>query len=171
MARKISGLTQASDTAGVVELVGNQDGTTKRFPANLFQPQTFRGALLAGLSASVGPGVITNWNAPEYDSDGLVQTTSGFTIPAGVNKVRLTAQIISDADVGGGRFYIQKNGSANYLGGGGHNNTDLGDESAERASAISGIIPVVQGDTFELELYDVGADANHQTWFQIEVIE
>lgn len=147
----------------------------------------FRGAL-AYRATELTDGFTANspflvpWNAVEYDTDGFwnIAQPTRITIPEGVNKVRLRGQInltsVNTAHSVYTHFY--KNGTSEFAGSGvqnikhsstGYQNNFYGCETA--------IIPVAEGDYFELRINGSGTTAAMNdilptlSWLCVEVVE
>lgn len=126
-----------------------------------------------------GAGVNVTWDSESYDTLGFHDTssnTSRFTIPAGVTKVRLSAQIVVSGGTGTSGTYsgiqITKNGSIIYPGAG-YELKEL-TFASHTNNAVTGVLSVSTGDYFEC-LYFEETDTSvtieaDQSWFCIEVI-
>lgn len=146
----------------------------------------FRG-VLAGRTSELTDftlPLLVPWQVTEYDTDGFwnAGATTRLTVPAGVQKVRLTGQvrITSSATAHGVYMSAYKNGGDNFRGqpicslrlgstGFTDNIYTLGGSAA---------IPVVAGDYFELRLNMSSAAAamndivlDNRSWFGLEVVQ
>ena len=165
------------DFAGDKVTVSNPVAGTARIeitgPAGL----PFKGAMvnLTGNEAlaAATPEVLV-WDAAEYDFGGAWTDIGGtnperLTVPAGVTRVRLTANALFADATGQAIVRIMKNG-ADVLGGGANETETTG---TEIVNVVSAILQVTPGDYFEMEVEatnvrDVvfGTD----TFFSIEAI-
>lgn len=128
---------------------------------------------------------IIAWDAEEYDTDGIhdnLTNNSRLTVPAGVTRVVLKAQIIMlDYTVTGGRrIQLRKNGSLNFSGRGyvGARGVAGGESIGNGLSFVTPVLNVVPGQYFELDAYQNSginialSDANGDScWFAMEIIE
>ena len=136
----------------------------------------FRGAMVkftADESLSNGP---LSWDATEYDTNSFWSAGSPalFTIPAGVLKVRLTANMALDSNLAAESstmLRFLKDGSS-FLGG--SNSGGQSGYSNIGVSVTSAVIAVAQGDTFSVEWYSTDGSVtgvDGQCFFAIEVME
>jgi len=141
----------------------------------------FRGALVKRLGVSTIPNstpIIINWHADEYDTDNIhsiVSNTDRLYVPAGVTKVRLTANgNWANNSTGTRALFMQKNGNNDFIGMG------ITVQSAQDTSdnnISSAVLTVTGGDYFLLYVYQSSggnlAFANDQdrAWFAMEIIE
>lgn len=146
----------------------------------------FRGALVgrtSGLTDFALP-LLVPWQVAEYDTDGFwnVGAATRFTIPAGVQKVRLSGQVevTSSATAHGCYMSVYKNGGDNFRGVPICSRRDgsTGFTNNIYSLPASAPIPVVAGDYFELRLNLSGQAAamndvvnNLRSWFAIEVVQ
>jgi len=128
--------------------------------------------------------LIVPWQIAEYDTDGFWNAGSPtrLTIPAGVQKVRLSGQVLitSSATAHGAHLSVLKNGSNHFRG--------LPIYSARQGSTgftdnvytlgNSAAVPVAAGDYFELRLHLSGAASSmndvlqtNYSWFGLEVVQ
>lgn len=146
----------------------------------------FRGVLVgrtAEFTDFTAP-LIVPWQVAEYDTDGFwnAGAATRLTIPAGVQKVRLSGQVrvTSSATAHGVYMSVYKNGGDNFRGqpicairqgatGFVDNIYTLGNSAA---------IPVVAGDYFELRFHLSGQAAamndvvfDNRSWFGLEVVQ
>jgi hypothetical protein len=119
------------------------------------------------------------FDAVVRDTDGLVDPAEphGFTIPTGVTKIRLKAAIKTDANASfqAASIAFSKNGDTEAVSGLAGETAKSGGYTNYTMNLSSGILEVVPGDVFKLELYtgsqfNVNA-ARNSTWFEIEVVE
>ncbi|MGI9501544.1 MAG: hypothetical protein ACR2RE_00630, partial [Geminicoccaceae bacterium] len=138
----------------------------------------FRGALLertSNLSISTNSYVPIPWQSQGYDTDAFwdVGQPTRLTVPSGVTKVRLTANIEWQSSPSAQLVQIRKNGGS-VLGGGSVIIRGDGGYSNQMRNLISAVLPVIAGDWFELALY-IGSSgelkSDHRTWFAVEVVE
>jgi hypothetical protein len=119
---------------------------------------------------------VTTWNTTPVFND-LGATTNGttITIPRGVNKVRVTAQVAWNAVAGGTtrNIKIQKNG-AGFMGMPQLQQPPLGINIEQ---VVTGVVGVVPGDTFQVNVLQdqagavalrTGPDSN--VWFCVEAV-
>ena len=117
------------------------------------------------------------WGAEEYDTNDFHSTltnTGRFTIPAGVSKITLSAQVIWDSNSSGDRaVFIHKNGNGDFAG----RPYCYQETSTTFVSSLkSPPLAVVENDYFELKVWqNSGATRSllqdYKSWFSIEVIE
>ena len=114
---------------------------------------------------------VTNWDGTSIDTNSFVDSSNGFTIPAGVSKVRMTMGGKPSAGVSN-QWTIRKNGSVLEVNDGGI--FVEAESSGYQNGSVTGttaVLSVSQGDTFDLRHY---VSSTTQTWdlfFEIEVIE
>jgi len=150
----------------------------------------FRGALIAVSSGTTIPDATANisipWDNVAYDTDGFFSLSAPdrFTIPAGINKIKLSAQIHWNGDAQGDRRLIMRKNE----GGTADDDPENGQivfltDSATTLDAVddyyqqgeSPIISVVEGDFFQLRPRhgagnDLSVDSS-ATWWQLEVLD
>jgi hypothetical protein len=144
---------------------------------------TFGGALVrkaadqTGANFSAGAAVSWDSETGGYDTNAIHDNStnpSRLTVPSGVTKVRLQAQIYltsvtSSVPV---QFYLMKNGSTNFVGFTG-NYVSVSDASSTM-NISSPVLPVTSGDYFEAAVYTTDSSVtvkNEYSWFSIEVIQ
>ena len=141
---------------------------------------SFRGALLKRTDGSVSFPTST-WVAipmqvAQYDSDGFWTNGSAtrVTIPAGVNKVRLSGGINYDAGSIGGHISFRKNGTFSYPA----TVQSAGTGASSALSAVSPVIPVQAGDFFELmglqssgTTHTLATNNTDYTYLGIEIVD
>ena len=144
---------------------------------------SFRGALVTkavnqtGADYSAAP--VVAWDSETYDTDGIhdnVTNNGRLTVPAGVSKVRLRAQIslllvtVSTPVI---VLTIAKNGSISYAGVA--QTRDSINNSDPQLQSHSPVLSVVPGDYFDVPL-TVAGDSSvtvvaGSSWFAMEIIE
>ena len=132
-----------------------------------------RASDVTGVNATAGPNI--SWDQVDTDPLGFYDPAepTRLTIPAGVEKVRLSARInitgIGTADI---TAQIRKNGTINYVGSGidgsqsGYSNIF--------PSVVTGIVDVVEGDYFEHKVFLADSNVDFEqagSYFLIEVIQ
>lgn len=142
----------------------------------------FSGALLTLTNTRTWKSTSYNnvdWDKAEYDTSGFYnpKQSTRLTIPRGVSKVRLSANIAwatvgTKFDEGYRAMKILKNGKSapglpyqRYMG-----------ISTSPGNISSTVIPVKEGDYFELEVYyrdnnELYLGSSDYTWFSIEVVD
>jgi hypothetical protein len=140
----------------------------------------FRGALVTLSAAQIG----VNWTSPVnyapfdakvYDTDGIWSAASNtrLTVPAGVSKVRLRANVSMDNGTSGERLTaVIDKARVGFLGQPASFPTFL--TNSARANLSSAVIPVTPGDYFEVRAVvqaDTAVDVQqNQTWFAMEIV-
>lgn len=144
----------------------------------------YRGALVrktGNQALSTGfPGDVLTWDAEEYDTDTIhdnATNNSRLTVPTGVTKIRLSANVrFAAVDTDDKFIGFFKNGTtsvyglAKSIGNGSSANTD-------RRNMTSAVISVVAGDYFEVTAWAgvsgtvLGGTGNEETWFAMEIVE
>lgn len=138
----------------------------------------FMGAMAkldSNISLNTKTTLYVPWQSTLYNTSGFWNPTNPtrLTVPKGVNKVRLSANVLWASNATGSRLLrVKQNG--NYMPG-----LPYILKTAETTSATqgnSGVIPVKEGDYFELEVrHEAGVAidfrADPYTWFSIEVVE
>lgn len=115
------------------------------------------------------------WESAEEDTDGFLDIggtyPSRITIPAGVSRVRLVANVELSSVSADAYLWFEKNGNLFIGGGYADNNTNSGDY----LEISTGSIPVVEGDYLQVIAYGASAGSiagtNGLTWVAVEVIE
>lgn len=154
---------------------------TVSYPGTVGMYKPFRGAM-AKLTADftlAAPPTPVPWQDVDYDTSGFwsAGSPSRLTIPAGVKKVRLHAnlQFASATFTSAANTFINflKNGSNSFRGNGLASNTSGYQDSG--FTAVSGVIPVVAGDYFEVRWQASRAGTAvlvaASSQFSIEVVE
>lgn len=128
-------------------------------------------------SISDNSNTAVGWDGEAYDTDGFHDNSvnnSRLTVPAGVSKVILSAQIRWDSNTSGTReILLHKNGSASFDG------RPFQHIEAQSGRTVQGfvspVLSVTPGDYFELIAWqDSGGarnvEAHAATWFSLQVI-
>lgn len=157
---------------------------TKRLPSS---SSTQRGALVNRTSAqSINNSTWTTvqFNATQYDTSSLFGSSTRMTVPSGVTKVKVSANVSWSASSSGQRqVTIRKNGtsfgassSSAYAG-----QPSQGMPGSYNMNVVSPVLVVTSGDYFEVEVFqDSGGalDVAHTntknaniTWFCMEIVE
>lgn len=137
----------------------------------------FRGAMVyltADEPIAASTAEYLAWDAADYDLGGWADIGGGnpsrLTVPTGVSRVKLTANVVFDADLAGETsITIHKNGAA--IRGGGLQNTSV--SAADWQNISSATLEVTAGDYFELEVVSSSArdvSAGASTFFSIESV-
>jgi hypothetical protein len=156
-----TGDLQAADTWGQIEIL----------PAS-FNGALVRSSVTQAISSGASP-VTLSWDTEEYDTGGFHDggNPSRLTVPSGVSKVRLTANVVQPSSAGILTTEIRKNGAVVH-GLPGYVSDTAGQDFANLKSAV---VDVVAGDYFEFIVSTTDAAtlnilANESTWFAIEAI-
>ncbi len=120
-------------------------------------------------------GTEIEWNAAEYDTDSFFSGsgTTAFTIPGGVSKIILRAQIRWSVNSTNARdFLFLKNGSGSYAGRAFAQN-DAQDNLMQNLT--SPVLSVTAGDTFECLAYQNSGSSrqilsDYCSWFSIQAL-
>lgn len=142
--------------------------------ATITYTPTFKGGLLnATVTTSLAAATwkkVTLDNVV-YDTTGgsLTGTASRFTIPAGVSKVRLSGAILGASQTDQFITQVYKNGSGFTY----SSEIDIDSSGQDTSGAFTAVVPVTQGDYFELWAFSTLARStdNGISWFNIEIIE
>lgn len=175
-------LTDVSVKAAVASDVLQFDGALWR-PAGAGILQRvmlpFRGALLRRTAnytvSTTGAYVAIPWQSAVYDTDAFWSAgqPTRLTVPAGVTKVRLTANIEWQTSPTSQLVEVRKNG-ASVVGGGSFIVRGDSGYTNQMRNVVSAVIPVVAGDWFDLAVY-IGTAGElrslERTWFAIEAVE
>jgi len=175
-------LTDVSVEAAVASDVLQFDGALWR-PAGAGILQRvmlpFRGALLRRTAnytvSTTGAYVAIQWQSAVYDTDAFWSAGQPMrlTVPTGVTKVRLTANIEWQTSPTSQLVEIRKNG-VSVVGGGSFIVRGDSGYSNQMRNIASAVLPVAAGDWFDLAVY-IGASGElrslERTWFAIEVVE
>jgi hypothetical protein len=113
----------------------------------------------------------------DYDTDGIwnVGAPTRLTVPTGVTKIRMTAQILWEGTGNGEtRTTVAKNGAMAYIGM--PRTRDTSTTSAISVqNIISPILTVIAGDYFELDAWQtkgsIDVISSPQTWLAMEIIQ
>lgn len=127
------------------------------------------------LSLASGIATTLAWQAAELDTTAFwsAGAPTRLTVPAGVTKVRITANARFDAASAGARqILIFKNG-ATFNGRGA---IQMAGQTNAELNIVSAVVPVVAGDFFECQAFQGSGSAlnlmaHESTWLQIEVVE
>ena len=124
----------------------------------------------AGINSTIE---VQNWDGTSIDTHSFVDSSNGFTIPAGVSKVRMTIGARASTGSVANQWFIFKNGSALAVNDGGifvesEANTGYNNGSV---TGVTGVISVTEGDTFDLRYYLNNTTPTWDIFFEIEVIE
>jgi hypothetical protein len=130
----------------------------------------FRGALVYNIAQTGG---IADFLSEAYDTDNIHPSsgaTSTLTVPAGVTKVRITAQG-QTTRAGGAILWIIKNGGY-FIGSPFAEISTTGTLSYYTLNVASPVIPVTAGDSFQMGGTLLNAEpTGSYTWFAMEIIE
>ena len=122
-------------------------------------------------TSSGGWATVTNWDGTTIDTHSFVNASNGFTIPAGVSKVRITfggrpSSVVSN------QWTVVKNGSFLQINDGGiFVEAEGGGYSNGSVTGTTAVLSVTQGDTFILRHYVSSTTPTWDLFFEIEVIE
>ena len=118
------------------------------------------------------------WDEVNFDTDGFFNASVDdtiFTIPAGINKVRVTAGVLFEANSTGSRM-LKLRGDNSVPAGGmrAHSEFRANDSSNPSTTVTSAIIDVVEGNTFKAQVQqnsggDLDIPSFKGTFFSIEV--
>jgi hypothetical protein len=149
----------------------------------LSKTQSFRGALVTLSANQVG----VNWtsatnyvafDAKVYDTDGIWSAASNtrLTVPAGVSKVRLSANVSLENGTTGEKLTAAIDKARNgFLGQAASFPTFLAPTGSARANFRTPALNVVPGDYFEVRAVvqaDTAVDPQqNQTWFAMEIVQ
>ena len=138
----------------------------------------FSGALVSlssDFSVITDTATVINWNSSDYDTDSYFggSGTSEITVPSGVSKIILRAQVRWNSNTTGDRevlFY--KNGSSGYTGRAYANHDG---RSKLIQNLTSPVLSVSPGDTFECVVYQNSGSTKQveedpSSWFSIEAV-
>ncbi len=178
-------LLQGGGAAGVESITAGTNVTLTGTAADPIINVPFRGALLDNSVAQSIPNAVftvINWDAETYDTDAFHDNStnnSRITIPAGITRIKLSANMWFDADnTGSRRAEIIKNGSATAYDGQGVVTIDAISNTVPNIQLLeTAPIIVIAGDFFELRVtQSSGAALDFESqeggcWFGIEVIE
>lgn len=138
----------------------------------------YKGALAyRNTQSTANTGGNISFQAESFDTGGfwVIGSPTRMTIPAGVSKVRLHANM--EAGNGGIDLGIEfmKNNSPAFIGNSGsvHSNSYTPGTPDNQVSVHSGAIPVVENDYFEVRQTKSASWGERQTrtWFELEVLE
>ena len=141
----------------------------------------FRGALVTDASVqTIGTSSFTtiNFDTETYDTDSIHDNSTNntrLTVPSGVTRIRLTANIAMAQNANNDRAYrITKAGSTGV----GQGRVDIpGSDFNAYGVITSAVLTVTDGDYFEVEVFqDTGGNldtlnADGVPWFAMEILE
>lgn len=139
-------------------------------------PSDLKYALVHRSSNQAIAGVTTTtvqWNAEVVDTDGWhdnVTNPSRLTVPAGVSRVRVTANLVTEATASGQFVMTMLKNGADFIGSARSESDTAGTDSVNGMSAIVAVVP---GDYFEVQVYSTGAidiGSSVASWFSIEEV-
>ncbi len=183
---EIANLTELAAAPAITdELFISDAGTIKRISlTNALAVPVHRGALVYDVSDQTitnNTWTAVNFDTEVYDTDTIHDTSTNntrFTIPTGITRVRLSANIrftANDTEQRGARF--QLNGS-DFIGQAEQLVHHPDSTNASMQNISSGVIDCVATNYFELEVYqnssgnlDLLGDSGIATWFSIEIIQ
>ncbi|MEP9389668.1 hypothetical protein [Mesorhizobium sp. KR9-304] len=140
-------------------------------------PNPFSGALVKRTTNQLisSTTAIMTWEAEQYDVGGWWSggSPTRLTVPSGVTKVRLTANIRPGST--SGKIFIRtlKNGSS-FVGMLAEGAAPGTSGSPEAPGGVSAVVAVSAGDYFELEVTDASSEnfgSSTNVWFSIEAVE
>ena len=152
------------------------------FPGVTVSPP-HRGALVTHTTntTNISGGVILDWDTESFDTDGFhdtVTNNSRFTIPAGVTKVKISAQIaLTDLSVSSETFlsFRINGGNLSPVVQGTYKDDSTGGFSNRAYQIESYVIDVVEGDYLEIRVNNSSTSNDDikatDTWFSLEVVE
>lgn len=132
----------------------------------------FRGALVYNTTGGASP----TFTSESYDTDSIHSNTVNpgrLTVPTGVTKVRVLAQLLLDDSTSAVSIAIQKNG-AYFAGSPIHKERDTNVSDPSILSVASPVLTVVAGDYFTIIPGGANASADSAgeiSWFAMELIE
>lgn len=177
-----------------VDIAGIADGQTLKYDASYGKwvaadeigdtAVGFRGALVRKAAnqttADFTSDTYMTWDSEVYDTSGIhdnVTNNSRLTVPSGISRIRLQAQVSLDLVALGQTFRIRidKNGSPSYDGTG-EAIVEGAVLSVQIINVSTGIISVSPGDYFEVNIRAVETDNSvtvtaAKSWFAMEIIE
>lgn len=138
-----------------------------------------RGSFSAWSSTTTGAWIKVPLDAEQIDTDGFLDVAGAnperFTIPAGVTRIRITTSVwrnTGGATATSDQWKISKNGSVMSLADGTFNIESMNNGyNNSGQSGTSAVLNVVEGDYFDLRVYQATANANFDGWLEIEVLE
>jgi len=114
---------------------------------------------------------VTNWDGTSIDTHSFVDSSNGFTIPAGVTKVRITFGGRPSAGVSN-QWTVVKNGSFLQINDGGiFVEAESAGYNNGSVTGTTATLSVSQGDAFDLRHYVSSTTPTWDLFFEIEVIE
>ena len=116
---------------------------------------------------------VTNWDGTAIDTHSFVDSSHGFTIPAGVSKVRFTVGGRPNGTNVANQWTVAKNGSFLQTNDGGifaEAEANIGYYNGA-FSGVTAVLEVSAGDAFDLRYYINSTTPTWDLFFQIEVVE
>lgn len=138
-----------------------------------------RGSFSSWSSATTAAWVAVPLDAEQIDTDGFLDVAGAnperFTIPAGVSRVRIMANVWKRTDGAtstSDQWKLYKNDSIMSASEGGLNIESMDNGYGNSGqSGLSAVLDVVEGDYFDLRVFQAVANANFDGWLEIEVLE
>ena len=179
------GVTGAATVGGTLGVTGAVTAADLSASGTLGGKLAFRGALAylaSNQSFADGVAAMVSFGAETYDTSSIHDNStnpSRLTVPAGVTRVRLRAQVYFDTDADGNRYaWIYKNNSETYIGCA----ASIVYPVATTTTVMqleSPVLTVIAGDYFEVKaahtagnaLNVMGIATGNYTWFAMEIIE
>lgn len=124
---------------------------------------------------SAGTTTTLTWDTELADTSAFhdnVTNNSRFTVPSGVTRVRISANVQTSVFTGQSVMVFLKNGSLAFAGAP-RQEVDAGTNQAKPCNAISAILEVTPGDYFEVQFFTTAASTiqnGNDTWFCIEEV-
>jgi hypothetical protein len=121
---------------------------------------------------SAGVATILSWQAETADTDAWHDNTtnnSRLTVPSGVTRVRVSANIAGGSVTGDMKLAILKNGASAR----GLSASDTASSGSEHVNVVSAILDVVAGDYFEVQATSSASTSitnDERAWFCIEEV-
>lgn len=116
-------------------------------------------AISVALSVATSGNYLVPFDVEEFDIGNWFDpmNSTAFTVPAGVEYVRVGANVTFNSVASGlnARVFISKNGSLNYNGRPAQ--TAVATSGQQPRISLSGLVPVTEGDTFEVSVQIAGA--------------
>lgn len=156
------------DGGWVPEEIGGGGGGALPFRGALISPSTDQ-------NYASGSAVTIRFATEVYDIGGFYDPTAPnqFTVPEGVSKIRLSAQLgFTALPSGNNQFSFTKNGTRNFIGSGWAVAPSSG-YGNPATTFVSPIIEVVPGDVLGIIGYSTQSYSmeSETTWFAVEVVE
>lgn len=159
------------DAGNVAITGGTISGTT------IIDPR--RGCLVhlaANQSIPNDTATVVAWDTEIYDTDSI-HAAGGFTIPAGVTKIRLSTGTYYAANATGYRFTYFEEGTANLTGQGSNRVDSPSATGSALTSFTSAVLDVAGGEVFSLYAYQNSGGALNvlggvvNSWACVEILE